>query len=357
MKIGIFDPYLDDLGGGEKYMMKIAECLSRQHEVIVFWDEKEDTGKLLEWFSLDLSRVSLRKNIFSPKVNLFTRVLATRNFDIIIFLSDGSIPLSLSKKLFIHLQQPIPNLKVNVKTKFKIKRVNKFFCNSYYSKSYIDKQWGIDSAVLYPPVGIKAKPAKKENIILHVGRFRAKDPALGIGDYKKQYVMIDAFKEMIHAGLKNWRFMLAVSVRDKDQNLFKKMKDEAAGYPIEFLVNKTNDELWKIYSKVKIYWHASGFGENLVEHPEYAEHFGISTVEAMGAGVVPVVINAGGQPEIVEDGKNGFLWMTLDELQKRTLQLVNNGKLREEMAKEAVMRAKVFNEDRFCKELKAMVEE
>ena len=24
MKIGIFDPYLDDLGGGEKYMIKIV---------------------------------------------------------------------------------------------------------------------------------------------------------------------------------------------------------------------------------------------------------------------------------------------------------------------------------------------
>jgi glycosyltransferase involved in cell wall biosynthesis len=34
----------------------------------------------------------------------------------------------------------------------------------------------------------------------------------------------------------------------------------------------------------------------------------------MAAGCVPVVVNKGGQPEIVEHGKNGFVWNTLDEL-------------------------------------------
>ena len=42
MRIGVFDPYLDDLGGGEKYMMSVASCLSKKHDVTVFWDRKED---------------------------------------------------------------------------------------------------------------------------------------------------------------------------------------------------------------------------------------------------------------------------------------------------------------------------
>ena len=41
MKIGIFDPYLDDLGGGEKYMMKIAQCLGKNHDVSIFGIEKK----------------------------------------------------------------------------------------------------------------------------------------------------------------------------------------------------------------------------------------------------------------------------------------------------------------------------
>ena len=78
-----------------------------------------------------------------------------------------------------------------------------------------------------------------------------------------------------------------LSVNPDEEELFSQFRKSAEGFPIEFLVNKKNDELWGIYSKAKIYWHASGFGEDLEAHPEFAEHFGISTVEAMGAGAVP----------------------------------------------------------------------
>jgi hypothetical protein len=107
MKIGIFDPYLDDLGGGEKYMMTIAQDLSKNHEVEVFWDSSEDLDRIKERFGLDFSKVKLTRNIFSHE-SFFPRLLATRKYDALIFLSDGSIPLSLSRKLFIHVQQPLP---------------------------------------------------------------------------------------------------------------------------------------------------------------------------------------------------------------------------------------------------------
>src|SRR3989344_8189925 len=98
MKIGVFDPYLDDLGGGEKYMMTIAECLSDKHEVFIFWDKKQDLDELKSRFSLNLNRVGLKQNIFSRKVSPWKRLLETRKYDAIIFLSDGSFPFSLSKK-------------------------------------------------------------------------------------------------------------------------------------------------------------------------------------------------------------------------------------------------------------------
>lgn len=335
-------------------MMTIAQCLSKDNDVRVFWDKREDVDELLKRFSLDLSKVKFVKNIFSPKINSLTRILETRKLDILIILSDGSIPFSLSKKTFIHLQQPIPAKNLNLKIKLKILRVNKFFCNSYYSKSYIDKALKVDSVVLYPPVKIQTENRKKENIILHVGRYRVKDVIVSgvpIGDYKKQKVMIDVFKDMIDRGLKDWKLVLAVSIREEDLDSFGKMQKSAKGYPIEFLINKANNELWNIYSRAKIYWHASGFGEDLKTHPEYAEHFGISTVEAMGAGCVPVVINSGGQKEIVEDKKNGFLWNSIDDLIVRTKSLIEDQDLWQKMSKEAVKRASFFAGDRFCKEL------
>lgn len=358
MRIGIYDPYLDDLGGGEKYMMTIASCLVAENTVSVFWDKKEDLQAIEKRFSLDLSRVSLASNIFSPHTSKLKRLRETKKYDVIILLTDGSIPWVGSKKLFIHIQQPLDEMQVHtIFDRIKLRRVNAFFCNSSYTKSFIEKKFGIKTKVIYPPVTISSKKKMlrqaqhKQNVILHVGRFRSVQGY----DYKKQGFMIETFKKMIDKGLKNWQFILAVSVHEKDRDKFKKMEEAAKGYPITFLLNKSNNLLWDTYAKAKIYWHASGFGEDLEQHPELAEHFGISTVEAMGAGVVPVVINAGGQKEIVQEGKNGFLWETQKEMIEKTLELSKNAVTWEKLSKNAQKTAEEFSSEKFCQEIKKLI--
>ncbi len=353
MKIGIFDPYLDDLGGGEKYMITLAECLSADNSVTVFWNKKEDLTRAAERFSLNVSKITLKKNIFSPDYPFFKRCLDSLSYDVIIVLSDGSIPFVLSKKLFIHFQQPFPAIKMSLKTNIKKMKVNSFFCNSIFTKSFIDKEFGINSKVIYPPVNINTKRISKENIIIHVGRFRAIN--IGLQDYKKQGIMIDVFKKMVDKGLKGWKFILAVGLQDKDRSKFKQLHKKAEAYPIEFLINLNNEDLGKIYSKSKIYWHASGYGENLDKDPELAEHFGISTVEAMGAGAVPVVFNAGGQKEIINNGESGFLWNTLEDFIAKTNILIEDKKLLEKMSGNAIKRSTVFSGDRFCNNLKNII--
>lgn len=360
MRIGIYDPYFDDLGGGEKYMMTVAEVLSHGHEVVIFWDNEGDFEQFKKRFNLDLEKVSLHKNIFSSTFSLWQRMKLSSSFDILIVLSDGSIPVVLSKKLFLHIQQPITEIKnLSWKEKLKLIRVDGIFYNSKFTKSYNNSLFfGVKNTIIYPPVNLQPQKMKKENIILHVGRFRIKDDITGINDFKKQKVMIEVFKKMCDdKKIKNWQFFLAVSVKKDDQGTFEKVQQTTEGYPITFFVNKTNDDLWELYNKAKIYWHASGFGEDLINHPEYAEHFGMSTVEAMGAGVVPVVINAGGQKEIVTDEKNGFLWDTLEELQERTEKLMNNEDLRTRLAKDAQKRAKDFSRERFYEQISRLITE
>lgn len=353
MKIGIFDPYLDDVGGGEKYMITLAECLSKNNLVTVFWDKEKDLKRIAERFSLEISKITLKKNIFSSSYPFLRRCFESLNYDAIIVLSDGSIPFVLSKKLFIHLQQPFPQIKMSLKSNLKKMRVAAFISNSFFTKLYVDKEFGINSKVIYPPISIKTKEGKKENIILHVGRFRVVNVVSE--DYKKQGVMVEVFKKMIDQGLKNWKFILAVGLQENDRSKFNTLRKKAEGYPIEFLVNLNSDELGKIYSKSKIYWHASGYGEDLSKNPELAEHFGISTVEAMGAGAVPVVINAGGQKEIVVDGESGYLWDTLGDFAAKTDVLIEDKKLLEEMSTNAVKRSRVFSGDRFCNDLKNII--
>ena len=350
MKIGIFDPYLDDNGGGERYMMTIAKCLSKENDVSIFWNNREELDKVNERFSLGLDKVKLEKNIFN--FSFIEKQKASRRFDLIIVLSDGSIPILSSKKLLLHMQQPTGN-RLSIKDKLKLRRINGIFCNSEFTKKFIEKNYKVNCDLLYPPVSIFGNSEKKENIIFHVGRFRVMN--VKASDYKKQQVMIDTFKSLVDKGLKDWKFLMAVSTNDVNENRFKTLISSAKDYPVDFLINSSKDELWKKGSKAKIYWHATGFGEDLNRNPHLAEHFGISAVEAMGVGAVPVVFNGGGQREIVENNVNGFLWDDLDEFREKTMKLIHDENLLEKMSAKAFERSKDFDEENFCHNLSKII--
>ena len=85
------------------------------------------------------------------------------------------------------------------------------------------------------------------------------------------------------------------------------------------------------------------------------EHFGISTVEAMAAGCVPVVINKGGQPEIVEDQVSGFLWNDLSELENLTLKLIENDTLKSKVTEKAIERSRLFSKMEFKEHISKII--
>lgn len=358
MRIGIFDPYLDTLSGGEKYMLSIASCLAPENDVFIFWDknkEAEIKQATLKKLGIDLTSVKFYKNIFDKNVSLVARFFESKKFDAIIYLSDGSIPF-VGTKLFVHFQFPTEWINgKSIKNRIKLFFIKKIFCNSYFTKSFIDKKLNVKSDVLYPPVNLSViKNKKKENVILHVGRF---DVDFHESNYKKQDVMIDIFKKMIDAGLGNWKFKLVVGVRDGDEEKLNKLKAISEGYPIDLIINIPNQKLWEYYSKAKIYWHATGYGEDLQKYPEKAEHFGISTVEAMGSGCVPVVFNAGGQKEIIENNKNGYLCNSIEDFISRTNALIKDENLLKKISLASIERANIFTGNKFCKELKKIINE
>jgi glycosyltransferase involved in cell wall biosynthesis len=353
MKIGIFDPYLDTLGGGEKYMLTAASCLAKDHDVSVLWDSDENVlDKAGKRFSLDLRKVKLAENIFKHE-SFLKRFILSSKYDAILFLSDGSIPF-VKSKLFIHLQFPIEWVCPNgTWQNIKLKKIYKVICNSNFTKDFVDKKLGTKSIVLYPPSSVYFKNTKisKENIILTVGRFGFLPDG---GYFKKQDFMIDTFKKMVDEGLKTWKLVIAISYIEKYKEELDNLKSLAKGYPIEFVENSSWEDLSKTYLKSKIYWHASGFGEDLKKNPERAEHFGISTVEAMSAKAVPIVISAGGQKEIVKSGENGFLWETQKDLIESTLKVINNSQLRISLSNKASKKAKDFSNEVFCENVRSI---
>ncbi|HEX5734496.1 MAG TPA: glycosyltransferase [Blastocatellia bacterium] len=216
---------------------------------------------------------------------------------------------------------------------------------SEFSQAWTKRRWGADCKILYPPVDTHFDHSPKADLILSAGRFTTE------GHSKKQSEMIDAFRQMKDAGLKGWEFICAGSLGEsaQDNSYFRSVERKAGQCGAEALSNLGRDCLKKFFERAKIFWHAAGYAES-DQRPEMFEHFGIVTVEAMAAGCVPVVINKGGQSEIVRHGVSGFLWDTFDELKEYTLLLARDDKLREEMAKQARLRAQLFSREVFVKD-------
>jgi len=85
-------------------------------------------------------------------------------------------------------------------------------------------------------------------------------------------------------------------------------------------------------------------------HAKVDEPFGISVVEGMSVGAVPVVHKSGGSwTDIIEEGKYGYGYLTEEEAVESLYQALNNESLRKEVKE----RAKLFNninfEEKFLK--------
>ena len=124
----------------------------------------------------------------------------------------------------------------------------------------------------------------------------------------------------------------------------------ASGLPVEFLPNVPLQQLNDLYSRASIFWHAAGFGAG-ERSPERMEHFGISTVEAMSAGCIPVVFRGGGQQEIVQEGINGLLWDTAEQLQEATTRVLDMKEEADRLSAGAIERSKEYGRGRFAQKL------
>ena len=296
MKVGFFSPYLDTFGGGERYMLTLASYLAEKHDVEIFWGDSAIKAPLTRFLKIDLQKTKFVENVFGQ--NFLKKIRRTASFDLIFVLSDGSVPFSLAKKNILHFQVPFVFSKIDAKTKLNLIRYKYVVVNSYFTKKFIDKSFKVDSIVIYPPVDVKSlSPGKKDNLIISVGRFSQNQL-----HPKKQEVLIEVFKEL-YKDVPAWKLVLAGQSKKEDYKYIKNLKRSVKGYAIRILENISYDELRALYGRASIYWHATGFGEDEIRNPQKMEHFGISTVEAQAAGAVPVVIEKGGQKEIVEDKK------------------------------------------------------
>jgi len=335
MNIGLYSPYFDTLGGGERYVLTLASHWSARHTVHIFWNDDSILKSAQERFNIDLSKIKVVRNIFR-NTSVFKKLYITRQYDLIFVLSDGSIPSTIAKYNILHFQVPFAKIPHSA---IKFLRYQAVICNSNFTKNALDWRAGFHSQVIYPPVApVSCAGGKKKNIILSVGRFTHYHTA------KKQHVLIDAFRVGLKRGKwDGWRLILAGGLMPDDQEYISRLREMAKGIPVTIEANISLGKLADYYRDTRIYWHA-GYGER---DARFMEHFGISTVEAMSAGAVPIVFHGGGQTEIIDQNENGFLWNCPEDLIEKTSLVMTDQRLASVMQQKAMEKSKQFSVSRF----------
>jgi glycosyltransferase involved in cell wall biosynthesis len=228
---------------------------------------------------------------------------------------------------------------------------------SAFARDWLRRRWGVDAVVIHPAVELGGEEATpKARVILAVGRFlgRASDQ----WNNKRQDVLIDAFAQLPEEVRVQWRLVLAGGVAPSPEMdaYLEGLRAKAKGLDVTLEVNVAPERLQALLGMARLFWHASGF-DRPPSAPERAEHFGISTAEAMSHRVIPLVFADGGQVEIVEP-HCGRLWRSVAELVDQTTNLARaTDRQLDDLGAAARAASLRFGRDRFDREVRELIEQ
>lgn len=362
--VALYSPYIPKhFGGGERYLLSIAEVMSWTHHTILLVPaaQVQPTKKALQAymsaFGLDLTKVQVQSTTIGAGRNPLGVLSETKQYDVLFAMTDGSIFASFAKRSYLIVQVPWTR-KLSLFESVKLQSFTKILVYSNFVQSVLQKSWGSKKiTVLSPYVDTRdffiSNQTEKEKMILSIGRFFSHTQS----NSKRQDVMIDAFKKLSDTHhLKSWTLVLVGNI--ESQEYLDELKKQAKGYRVVFATNISYDEVRSYCARANLYWHAAGYGVDETKHPENTEHFGITTLEAMASGCIPLVVPLGGQREVVGDER--FFWRSPEELVKKThaiiTQLSDSDPLVKHMREKLRERAETYSKAHFERTIQNFVE-
>ena len=313
----VYTPYGINIGGGERYILSLVMALCTDYHVVVAGPNPISTTRVsftLQDLSIhvphgcEISVMTLNEYMsFGLKPSLMV-AMGNEIFPPIATFGDVNI---------FHCQFPFPHHHSDNCYADRLSNVDVFFVNSDFTRSSVEQQLSINKVSvpvfttfapvsLQPSKKLSSAPANKLKIV-SVGRF---DPK---GHAKRQDVIIDIFMSS-KILMENSQLYLVGGCDTVDYRVeyLNDLKNKA--HPsIEFHVNASREKLEEIYGGAQAYIHACGYGFTRRDSPEKLEHFGITVVEAMSRGLIPVVYAEGGPAEIVSEAEVGYIYQSKDE--------------------------------------------
>jgi len=204
----------------------------------------------------------------------------------------------------------------------RVSRIDHLLAVSDFTRQFVRERWGRESTTLYPPCPVDLYSnlrLPKRDLVVTVGRI-APEKRIGL------------FLEIARR-LPGIEFAIIGSISTYKAPYYNSLK-AAAPNNVSFVIAPLR-KVSELLGSAKVYVHCA---KN--------EHFGITIVEAMAAGCVPVVHDSGGPREIVSDPV-GFRWNEIDDAVGQISRLVGDDDGRKQLSKRAVSRARQFGPDVF----------
>jgi O-antigen biosynthesis protein len=326
----VYSPYNLTPGGGERYILTLATVLNTMG-----YDTYFSTPDNLSQTRLRNLGRDLGIDLDSIKPLNWNAALSITDIDVQVTMGNEVLPPvpGIAKHNIYHCQFPfdmngdlVANNQIYLNS-YSVVMVNSIFTQQNYLKRLAQIQSNpIDVKVVYPPcplIGIsESELVNKKPWILNVARFFTG------GHQKKQHVAIDAFKELIdkNPNLVNQGVELhlagSLGTVEEHRDYVEGLVEQSKGYPIRFHLNISNTELKKLYKESLIYWHFTGWGEDLEHNPEFFEHFGISVIEAISSGVVPILPDLAGPAESLKIIGQSTVFKEMNGIIEATLNLI-----------------------------------
>ena len=313
LKIGVFYPTLNVYGGGEFVAVALANALAQNnHQVILFTNSDVDSAAIKNFFGETLhpsiQTIQQKTNFASRGLldfyqTIFHSYVAKSKCDTFVDCFTNCI-FPWTSVSYIHF--PYLN-KYSFSTRFPYlasphllpvgtiphviyeKNLARYddklvLANSHYTANEVRKYSQKTVDVLYPPfsssisaIGKTATKDPQENLVITVSRF----------DSNKLLERIPLIASQTNSNVK-----YAVVGRLYNKGTISNLEGLVKKYDlvdrIKFYPNASAEQKIALLKKAKVYLHTM-----------IGEHFGISIVEAMALGCLPIVHNSGGMVEFV----------------------------------------------------------
>lgn len=313
MIVGIFHPLLNVCGGAEWVAVNMINSLRKEgHRTVVLNNEKIDQEKIESIFGHRLgvdNEIVLPFEIFGSGDlhnvytdalrNLFLKtkcdvLIDTQSNAILPGVNITYIHFPLFGRLSSSYKSKIPAayfLPYRVYERSEARNAKRLILsNSRYTSNAIRKFTGVNPILLYPPISktFYVNPNDidtRENVVVSVSRISPEKrltliPYIARLTNKKIRFNIVGIKQSI--GMKQ-----STQVLNQIQTLIERNKVTDR---VELMTDVPRQKLQSILRKSKVFLHLT-----------YGEHFGVSIVEAMASGCIPIVHNSGGPREFVPE--------------------------------------------------------